>query len=368
MRMEKLKYKKHIYRKKNTVYNLLKRVLRLLFSNLPQLSLLSAAIGFINIWIYLSRIDKLNLLTSFLASPATLLAIFASMMLIIILSMLLLLMPTFIFSWISLFDSNCNSRSIIVHSVVISIILSIIGTTDTTYVTGFLIFIIAFYLCYFNWERLQHRCKTSFIAFLKGLFINISTLIIMSAIYNNAALSGVARFYKIIILLSYLIIIYIPLIACNDILINKKKTKKNNPIQIIAITILMAMYFIGTITPGLLTKLNNYTLAFTGLRSDTMTWYKVNTKNFPSGWLDRNWNIKPGVQDDVWIQAYPIIQNNNIAFICSEQTYKQMNEYVNTRLNAFVEKQSGSMDTSHCILIQNNMDVSVKVTDHKSNQ
>lgn len=190
----------------------------------------------------------------------------------------------------------------------------------------------------------------------------------MSAIYNNTALSGVARLYKIIILLSYLFIIYTPLIVFNDIFINKKNTKKHNAIQAIAIIIFVNIYLIGIMTPGLLAKLNNYTLAFAGLRSDAMFWYNVNTKKIPSGWLEQNWNIKPSAQDDVWIQGYPIIQNNNIAFVCSEQTYKEMSEYVNTRLNSFVEKQSGSMDTSHCILIQNNMDVSVKVTDHKSNQ
>lgn len=100
----------------------------------------------------------------------------------------------------------------------------------------------------------------------------------MSAIYNNAALSGVARFYKIIILFSYIIVIYTPLLACNDIFINKKKTKKNSTLQTVVIVILVNMYFIGMMTPGLLAKLNNYTLAFTGLRSDAMSWYNVNTK------------------------------------------------------------------------------------------
>ncbi|WP_410676467.1 hypothetical protein [Citrobacter braakii] len=355
-------------KKSKTEQQKIKELLKSLLPHLPHLSLLSAVIGFINIWIYLSRIGKLNLLPSFLASPSTLLAIFASMCLILILFLLFILMPTIIFYWLCAISKDKDSKITIYQTITIGLLLSIIGSTDVLYTTGFFIFITAFYICYFLYTALHNKLKINIFALIKGFIINIPTFIIISIIYNNTALSGIDRLAKILILFVYLIIIYMPLIACDGILNKQKGRKKESAARIITTIIIISIYFISVMTPGILIKLNNYTISFSGLRSDIMFWYKINKNNFPSEWLKNNWGIKETSQNEIWIQGYPVVQNNNFTFVCPERTHKLMNEYVNTRLNSFVKEKSGSMDTGNCILIQNNLETSMKVTDVKNNR
>ncbi|ECC9552440.1 Uncharacterised protein [Salmonella enterica subsp. salamae] len=363
MRAINFKYKTNKNGITTPFYNSLIRTLTFIFSHLPQISVVFAVIGFINIWIYLYRIEQLNLLTSFLSSPSTLLAIFASLSLIVTLWGLMLLLPTILFSSLLTTMPKSNSKSIILHAIVISIILSILGTTEESIANGLLTYIVTFYICYFLWLYIQNKNIKSLGAFFIGLFLNIPTLIIIILIYNKAALANIERAAKVIILLIYLIMIYMPLIISNDILTKKEKTRKNNLLKIFITISLVIVYFTATITPGLIIKLNNYAISFAGLRSDDKFWYKINTENFPSGWLEYNWGVSSINQKEVWIQGYPIIQNNNITFVCSEKTHSLMDKYISARLNLFVQKKNGSMDTKSCILIEKNTDSSVKVTE-----
>lgn len=360
-KMEKIHFK---YRNnkllRHPLYRSFHQTLSFFFSHLPQISVLFAAIGFINIWIYLSRIEQLNLLPSFLASPATLLAIFASMSLIIILWGLMLLMPTILFLFSAVINSKKKTEKAIAHAIVISVTLAVLGTTDTTIATGSLIFIITFYLCYFLWQYIQNKNLKTLWGFFKGLYLNIPTLIIITFIYDKAELVHIGRFGKIYILIIYLFLIYMPLIICKNIISKKKLPKKDLLVVGFLIVALVTIYFTAMSTPGLFIKLNNYTISLAGLRSEQKIWHKVKRQSFPSSWLEANWQDLKESGEEAWIQGYPVIQNNNILFLCPEAVHNQMNQYILSRLNLFIQEKSGSMDTRSCILLEKNSESSVK--------
>lgn len=83
---------------------------------------------------------------------------------------------------------------------------------------------------------------------------------------------------------------------------------------------------------GLLYKLNDNTMSYVGLRSDEPQWFKINKEQFPQGWLNTNWQEKNSASSEVWLKGYPIFQNNTIALICPESTYKAMESYTYSKM------------------------------------
>ncbi|EOZ2166171.1 hypothetical protein ACQQKR_002300 [Klebsiella quasipneumoniae] len=348
-----------------TLYKLTKRKIYFIFNNLTKISALLIAIGFINLWAYLYRIEQLDLLTLFLSSPSTLLAIFASLALIIIAWISLLLLPTIVYSSLVTIIPKNNAKRVISHSIAISIILSVLGTSDMSTAIGLLIFTITWYICYFTWLYIKNRNMNFLGTFFISVYLNIFIIIIIRLVYNLAALSDIHKLGKITILLFYIAAIYYPLIIRN-IPSAKWKTKKKKLITQSSILLLIILYPTIVITPGLMSKLNNYTIYLAGLRSDEKSWYKLTISNYPSGWLEHNWEIKSSKQKEIWVQGYPTIQNSIIKLICPEKVHYQMNIYLSTRLNIFAKEREGSMDTKSCILIKNNTTPSVKITENKT--
>lgn len=330
-------------------------------SNLTQLSIGFTIIGFVNVWIYLSRIDQLNLLSSLLSTPTTLLAVFASMSFILLSWGLMITFPTCIYLWMVYQDkSQSDAKSIAFHSLIISIPLAILGAYSVDTAISAATFVMMFYTCYFCYRWTTQNLNKSLINFIKGITINLVILVIFGFIYNKFSLSIVSRPVRIATLLSYLVIIYIPIfLALNNIRKNKKNQIKN--VFIILITTILSMAYMATsLTNGLVMKMNDHTMTIAGLRSDDMHWFNVKSKDYPPGWLHQHWNITENNEPEVWLQGFMLVQSNTIVLICPQSTLNSMREYTLAHLTFHNDLPPGSMNSSSCILKENTPDMHIR--------
>ena len=325
-----------------------------ILANLTQLSIAFAVIGFINIWIYLYRINQLNLLTSVISAPSTLLVIFASMSMILILWLILYIIPTIIFTWCaSVNDLTDNSHFIVAHSTFISLYLAIFGAYPSETALSVLIFCSVVYISYFIYRHFTASAKNSIIHFIVAFATNVPLIFVLSVIYNKVALSDIPRIYRVCILGLNLIPVYVPLFYAAIILKKNKIIRIKEIFLITALTTGAVAYITLMAMGGLLYKLNDNTMSYVGLRSDEPQWFKVNKEQFPQGWLNTNWQEKNSAGSEVWLKGYPIFQNNTIALICPESTYKAMESYTLSKMTFFSSLPRGSMDSSQCIVIEN---------------
>lgn len=332
-----------------------------LSSNLTQIGIGFTIIGFVNIWIYLSRIDQLNLLSSLLSTPTTLLTVFASMSFILLLWILMVTFPTWIYLWMVNFDkSQSDAESIAKHSLIISIPLAIFGAYSTDTAISAAIFVMMFYACYFCYRWTTRNLNKSLTIFIKGITINMIVIIIFGFIYNKASLSIVARPVRVAILLSYLIIIYIPIFLALQNIRNKKTNQIKSIFIILTTTIILMTYISTNLTNGLVMKMNDYTMTIAGLRSDDLHWFNVKYKDYPPGWLHEHWNVTDEGDLEVWLQGFILIQSNTIVLICPQPTLKSMREYTSAHLTFHNDLPPGSMSSSSCILKENTPDVHIR--------
>ena len=342
----------------------LKTTLKKIISNLTQISIICAVIGFINVWWYLGRIDQLNLLTSVISAPSTLLVIFASMSSIVLLWLFLYITPTIIFTWSVAFNKEItNINSMLGYSALLSIVLAVFGAYPENVAYGVFTFCGMFYLCYFfyflisgNRNKVKHIALSSLIAFI----VNISLLIILSIIYKQTSLASMERPVRVFILLVNLISVYVPLGFTSFSIAKNKKFSIKWIVIIAAVTTLSVGYFTLMTTGGLLYKLNDNTMKNVGLRSDQPRWFKVDTKRFPENWLEANWDTQSTSATEIWLKGYPLFQNNNILLMCPEQTMNAMNQYTLSRLTFSNNLPRGSMDSSRCILLENRPENSIR--------
>ncbi len=332
----------------------LKAIPQKILANLTQLSITFAVIGFINIWVYLYRINQLNLLVSIISAPSTLLVVFASMIMIILLWLVLYISPTLIFTWCTSVNGlTDNSYSIIFHSIFISLYLAVFSAYPTDTALSAFIFCSVIYICYFIYRHFTTSAKDSIIHFAVAFATNIPLIIILSTIYNKAALSDIPRIYRICILSVNLIPVYVPLFHTSNILKKNKKIRFKDIVLITVLTTGAVAYITSMTMGGLLYKLNNNTMSYVGLRSDEPQWFKINKEQFPQGWLNTNWQDKNHTDSEVWLKGYPLFQNNSIALMCPESTYKAMEIYTRSKMTFFKGITHGSMDSSQCIVIEN---------------
>lgn len=337
----------------NNLIHPLNLSLRTTVKYLPQISAFCAIIGFVNIWIYLGRIDQLPLLPSVLASPSTLLAIFASMSLIITLWSILIIFPAAVLAWyVKNIGGDKRINHFITHSLILSIIIAVAGVNDSSLTPPIATYYAMIYACHICIKQCKNKTKESIQNILGALFFNIPLFMIFLFIYNKSSLSEVDRTVRLITLLSYLFAIYTPILSISIHFKNKKIIDIKSIIAVLLSTFIILFPITYYFNKGLLFKFNDYTMVLSGLRSTELQSFKVDSASFPTGWLDSNWGVGSTNDSQLWLKGYPLFQNNEIILTCPEETMREMNKYIVANSTLHNNLHKGSMSSMRCIFIR----------------
>lgn len=345
----------HFRFKKANANSIRYRKFKFIITDLAQLSILFAVIGFFNIWLYLSRINKLSLLTAVLSTPSTLLAVFASICLILIKWGVLLSIPSIIMTWSTKINKIERSvKRLLYHSLCLSIALAILGCFPAENAIPMIIYYIMFYCCYIVYLHTVPKENNSFAILLTALLINIGIIFIFSVLYNSLSLHQYSRPERVFALLIGMLIIYMPIFIIAWHITNKKKIKLKEVIVIAVLSVCVLVYLIAIFASGIFIKLNDYSMNYAGLRGNSYHWIKINPDDFPDNWLNNYKGVKQTTKNgSVWIEGLSLFQNKDYAFVCSQETIEEMNKYTRSRMILFFDNPAGSMDTNSCILTEN---------------
>lgn len=354
--------KRFKYRNSNHKRNPFKTLLAKLIAHLTQLSVAFAVLGFINVWFYFYRIDQLNLLTNVISTPSTLLATFASMSLITALWTVLYILPTGMYTWlISSYNKKEDSKSILAHAFIISVILAISGACPINISKYIITGSAVLYLIFFSYRCYTAAAKPFLQNFAIAFAVNIPLIIILGIIYKIISLSQIEREIRVLTLILNLVPIYVTMGASAHFFAKRKTISIKEIILMVAIATVTIAYITLMSAPGLIFKLNDNTMAYVGLRSDQRQWFKVSEQQFPQGWLEANWNVNSISNKEIWLQGYPLFQSNTMLLMCPESTINAMSQYTLARLTFSNSLLRGSMDSSRCILMDNAPGKSVRI-------
>lgn len=345
----------HFRFRKTKKYSITRPQFKFFITDLMQLSMLFAVIGFFSIWIYLSRINQLSLLTSALSTPSTLLAVFASICLILTKWGILLSIPSIIFTW----STKANKIDYLVkrlffHSLFSSIILAVLSCVPGDIAIPLTIYCIMLYCCYIIYLKTIPTEKNSLTIFCTALLINFIMIFIFSILYNNMSLQQYERPERIFTLLIGLIVVYTPIGTVVWYITKGKKIKIKEIVMIALFSVSVLVYSTTMFASGIFIKLNDYSMSYAGLRDNNYHWIKINPGDFPDSWLDNYKGIKKTTSNgQIWLQGYSLFQNKDYAFICSQETMSEIKKYTRSRMIPFFDTPIGSMDTTSCILTEN---------------
>lgn len=332
-----------------------RRKYKFIITDLAQLSILFAVIGFLNVWLYLSRINQLSLLTAVLSTPSTLLAVFASICLILIKWGVILSIPSLIMTWSAKINKIEHSiKRLIYHSVSLSIVLAVLSCFPSEVAIPLIIYYLMFYCCYMAYLHTIPKQKNSFTILFTALLINLFIILIFSLLYNNLALQQYSRPERVFVLLVGMIVIYTPLSIMVWYISKGKKIKVKEVVAIASLSICVFVYIITMFASGIFIKLNDFSMNYAGLRGDTYHWIKINPDDFPENWLDNYKGVKQVTKNgSIWIEGLSLFQNKDYAFVCSQEIIEEINKYTRSRMIPFFDNPTGSMDTDSCILTEN---------------
>lgn len=340
------------HKEKNlSIFNLLKSFIK----HIAPISMLFISIGFINLWFYLKTIEQLPLLPSAISSPSALFSIFASMSIVITACLFIIILPAVFFFMLYLINkNNLRDKEIIINGTIISFILVVLGSiNDGNIILGLITFLASFYFCYFIYIFYHNNIVIFLKILLQGAVINIPILITLLTINSNIVSSYQTIPIRLLILLIYAMISYIPIFTLNYI-INQRNIYSRQSIKAISLGLLFIFYFIIAATPGIFTKLNYNIITYSGFNNNTKQLYKVLKENYPTGWIEENFDNSILEKNFIWVEGYAIFQNNAIALICPEKTYKNVQKYIMENITRFNNSRNSNLsDTTKCILIEN---------------